>query len=897
MFNIECLSKKICFHNNEQIIFDELTYKFPEKGLIVILGESGSGKTTLLNILAGIDRQYTGKVSFFGKSISDLSQTNLLKYRRQNIAFIHQNFNLCYDLSVEENILLSNGNLSKKHTQGKLAYALQTVSLESCKSKKVKLLSGGEQQRLAIARAIFSDKKAILADEPTESLDTKNANTVIRLLKNLSKDKLVILVTHNNYIAQNFADIILTLENGKIISDDRLSPNSVACDCQCMKELQILPEPFTKNNEILKLEQSKTNLTLSTSIKKRKKVKQIKIATNLQKHLNQWFNILFTTIKLAFADIKGNFLSSLTFVVLGIITSISLLFAVSVKNSCENYAEFLNANGLNVNPIFMFNQEMRIDLNKQYKPENKPDCILPTTPEKDYILLNNNSFDNNFLLHIDTMKQSYNCEVFYDYLYSLPIFAKQYNGTITKTNEVTLKRFLLPEFETLKANTTLVFGQYPQQSDNSKNNILLMLNEDDTISSDFLNLLGIKTFEGNSIINIEYANIIGKSVKLATNDAYYQKTETGFSAKTNASEIWNDEKCITLTITGIAKHKPNSSLNQIGIGYTQQLLDFIFEDGAQSEIAKFQQSYSEKDVFTNLYFLDNAKELLFSAIDIADSKTLFDALNANAQASNLSLLQKNELINKAQKATTVSEIYQICVSYNLTYDALLDFVAELLYKSNKISLSFVQAKNLLTFNYKNNLNILGAIKQPQSIKIVPKTLYSKQKIFSQLCKIKAENASYDNLNITNQTGVLTNSLLESLKNTLTILQVVTILIFVFSFFVINQTTHLESIKNRKKHSTLYSLGIGRKTIISANFVKHNLFSALSASIAIVLFVCFYPAINSLLVNEFNVDILLFAPLNTIDFFVILICILSFQCISPIISLLFMSKSNLANEIK
>lgn len=205
--------KNVCKKYDREVL-KKINLKFGNKGFICLVGESGSGKTTLLNIIGGLEQLDSGKVIFNGNNIKHINSSF---YSNQLVSFINQNYNLIDKYTVLENILLPI-ELRRIRSPCNVDNILKMLGIYSLKNKKVISLSGGEKQRVAIARCIVQNTRVILADEPTGALDSENAYSVMRILKNLSKQKLVIVVTHNIELANSFADDIIKINDGKICS-------------------------------------------------------------------------------------------------------------------------------------------------------------------------------------------------------------------------------------------------------------------------------------------------------------------------------------------------------------------------------------------------------------------------------------------------------------------------------------------------------------------------------------------------------------------------------------------------------------------------------------------------------------------------------------------------------
>lgn len=198
---------------------DDVSVSFPDRGMVFILGKSGSGKSTLLNVLGGLDRADEGEFVIKGKSSKDFSQSDFDSYRNTFIGFIFQEYNILSEFTVGANIALAMELQGKKADNESLNKLLDDVDLNGYGSRKPNELSGGQKQRVAIARALIKNPEMIMADEPTGALDSKTGKQVFDTLKKLSETKLVLVVSHDRDFAELYADRIIELADGKIISD------------------------------------------------------------------------------------------------------------------------------------------------------------------------------------------------------------------------------------------------------------------------------------------------------------------------------------------------------------------------------------------------------------------------------------------------------------------------------------------------------------------------------------------------------------------------------------------------------------------------------------------------------------------------------------------------------
>ncbi len=205
---------------------DKISLRFPDKGMVFLLGKSGSGKSTLLNLLGGLDRYDSGEIIIKGVSSKDFKQKHFDSYRNTYVGFIFQEYNVLEEFSVGANIALAIELQNKKASDEEITQILRDVDLDGFGNRKPNELSGGQKQRVAIARALVKKPEIIMADEPTGALDSNTGRQVLETLKKLSKKKLVIIVSHDREFAENYADRIIELADGRVISDMEVDASS-----------------------------------------------------------------------------------------------------------------------------------------------------------------------------------------------------------------------------------------------------------------------------------------------------------------------------------------------------------------------------------------------------------------------------------------------------------------------------------------------------------------------------------------------------------------------------------------------------------------------------------------------------------------------------------------------
>lgn len=265
---------------------DNVSVSFPKTGMVFLLGKSGSGKSTLLNVCGGLDSPTSGEVIVKGKSSKDFNQSDFDSYRNTYVGFIFQEYNILNEFSVEDNIALALELQGKSKNKEEVERILKEVDLEGYAKRKPNTLSGGQKQRIAIARALIKSPEIIMADEPSGALDSATGKQVFETLKRLSKDKLVIVVSHDRDFAEQYGDRIIELKDGRIISDiskvslekEYLSQNVIITG----ETLQIKGGTTLNSEDLLKIQDFINNNENDVIITKgQKEVKTFKEITNI----------------------------------------------------------------------------------------------------------------------------------------------------------------------------------------------------------------------------------------------------------------------------------------------------------------------------------------------------------------------------------------------------------------------------------------------------------------------------------------------------------------------------------------------------------------------------------------------------------------------------------------
>lgn len=389
--------KKI-YEQSDEAVLDDINLTFNRDEFVSILGCSGAGKSTLLNIIGGLDCKTSGKLLINGKDIYKCNDSNLDYYRKNNVGFIFQNYNLIEHLTVYENVMLPLILTNYKNKHKRVLKMLDKVGLKDKKDSKICDLSGGQKQRVAISRALINNPDIILADEPTGALDYKTGYEIMNLIKKLSKNKLVIMVTHNKVLAKKYSSRIIYLDKGRVISDTN---------------------PSKKKKIYFNMKNNGRNLSIK--------------------------NALLYSIKTIKAKRKSFLLTSLA-------SSIGLILValiISVSNGLKKEMNSYEKNVLSSVPIIIpsvktkISDKSKIPKNKLYSYDYKEESKI-------------NPINEDFVKYINKMKTKLSCDINYSRNLKFNILTEDYN----LLDNVEFSQ--MPSIKYIKKNYTLLAGSYPK---------------------------------------------------------------------------------------------------------------------------------------------------------------------------------------------------------------------------------------------------------------------------------------------------------------------------------------------------------------------------------------------------------------------------------------------------
>lgn len=685
MLQIKNISKTYKTGNFIQKALNEVSLNLRDNEFVAILGPSGSGKTTLLNIIGGLDKYDSGDLIINGISTKDYKDKQWDTYRNHTIGFIFQSYNLIPHQTILSNVelALTIAGISKKEKTKLALDALDKVGLKEQAHKKPNQLSGGQMQRVAIARALVNNPSIVLADEPTGALDTKTSIQVMDLLKEVAKDRLVVMVTHNPELAKEYANRIVNLKDGVIIDDTN-------------------PYKGLESGTYPGSNLMGSNLPPA----------HMSFLTALSLSFNNLLSKKGRTILTAFAGSIG-------------IIGISLILALST--GFQNYIDKIQDDTMSSYPLTIQSETTNVftALLQAHLPNDKEEADDGLVHEQLMISSMMDSVGSNdlkcFISYLNDNEDLYKDDVKkISYAYSITprIYTKDITDTIVQLNPSTLISsiysdsaasllssmsasnamgiFVESDKETLESNTNLIKGRYPEKY----NEVMLVLKDKDKIPDLLVYSLGLRDNKVlNQLVNdimtnhesnikdeaktFTYDELINRQLKLInTSDLYrYNSKYDTYEDMSNDKEYLEDayNKSEDLIITGVAYCNDNSSLT--GIIYYDSLVDHVIEVAKDSDLVKKQLKNPDVDVFSGNKF-DEDKEksgLNFNDMVSIDQDKLKNAFKFNLDTSAIKdtdyasiILNNSNDIKETITSTTDSFVGVINNTYKLFGTTLID---------------------------------------------------------------------------------------------------------------------------------------------------------------------------------------------------------------------------------
>ena len=762
-----------------------ISIEFRKSEFVSILGQSGCGKTTLLNIIGGLDRYTSGDLVINGKSTKKFKDKDWDAYRNYSVGFVFQNYNLIPHQTVLSNVelALTISGVSREERKERAIKALEDVGLKEQIHKKPNQLSGGQMQRVAIARALVNNPDIILADEPTGALDTKTSVQIMEILKEISKDKLIVMVTHNPELAEKYSTRIVKILDGVITDDSK---------------------PFTEED------------------RKKEKDAKAKDGRTAMK--------FFTALRLSLNNLMTKKGRTLLTSFAGSIGIIGIALILSISNGVQSYINRVEEDTLSSYPITI--DESTVDISsmmeslmgeteentenhedgKIYSRDIMNDMISTLSSKvsnnnlealKNYIENENSTIkDNasaikyNYNLNINLYKEdtsngvvrvnpstvmnAFGMEDMMKAQESSPM-SSMFGSSMTSMSNTDVWEEMLDNEELLHSQYDLVAGNWPT----NYNEVVLIVNENNEISDYTLYALGLKDqneleerwnkvqngeeVEESESTSYTYDELLNLSFKLVLNSDYYEK-ENGLWVDKSEDEDYMKEllnNCENINIVGIIKQNEQSVATGMsgGIGYTKDLKEYVINKTNEAEIVKEQKNNSDINVFTGLAFPDE------------DSKTFDYSQLSDEQRAQLAMLSTEEL----------AEIME-------TY-------------SNNANAS-----------YDGNLELLGAVdlNKPSSISIYPKDFDAKDVITQEIDnynqKQRDDGKEENVINYTDLIGIMMKSVSQIIDTISYVLIAFVAISLVVSSIMIGIITYISVLERTKEIGILRAIGASKKDI-------------------------------------------------------------------------------------
>lgn len=765
-----------------------ISISFREHEFVSILGQSGCGKTTMLNIIGGLDRYTDGDLIIGGRSTKEFKDKDWDSYRNHKIGFIFQSYNLIPHQTVLSNVelALTLSGVSKTERRKRAVEALEMVGLGDQINKKPNQMSGGQMQRVAIARALVNDPDIILADEPTGALDSETSVQVMDILKKISDNKLIIMVTHNAELAEQYSSRIIRLLDGKVTDDTapyeipagkEISPVAGALD----KKEKVSMSFFTALSLSFKNLLTKKGRTFLTSFAGSIGIIGIALILSLSSGFQAYIN-----------RVQEDTVST---------------YPITIENESVDYSSMLNS---------MMGETGTVEDKEEGRIYAAPVMSQFVNTMSAEVKKNNLSELKKYLESPDCNIGDYVLDVQYQYDIPLNVYAKDYSGGINKVNpstlyqdiwgvsDETMSSSLVSSFsntdmwsqmidnqDLLNSQYDLVAGSWPD----NYNEVVVVADKNHQITDVSLYALGIRNSSElkNIMINLNkqlddkvssysYEDLLNLRFKVVLPSAYYRYDEaTGAYKNMSSSEDYVKQLIdngIEVKVSGIIVAKDDAVATSITgvVGYTKNLVDYIVSENNKSDIVKAQLDNPDIDVLTGLPF---------STVDI---DLTMDDINAYI-------------------STLPKEQQKIISAYiaNLSDDVIIE-----MFKS--------QIQQSSSNTYKSNIEALGYVTtdNPSKINIYAKDFESKDAISDIISayndKVKSEGNDSLEISYTDYIGLMMSSVSKVVDAISYVLIAFVSISLVVSSIMIGIITYISVLERTKEIGILRSIGASKHDI-------------------------------------------------------------------------------------
>ena len=810
--------------------------EFRENEFVSILGPSGCGKTTLLNIIGGLDRYTSGDLIINGRSTKEFKDRDWDTYRNHSIGFVFQSYNLIPHQTVLSNVelALTLSGVSKAERRERAINVLEQVGLKDQIHKKPNQMSGGQMQRVAIARALINDPDILLADEPTGALDSQTSLQIMEILKEISKDKLIIMVTHNPDLAEEYSTRIIKLLDGKVTDDSNPYEASVV-------------EPIKDKTQEKKDKKQKTSMSFLTA---------------LSLSMNNLLTKKGRTILTAFA---------------GSIGIIGIALILSLSSGVQNYIDHVQEDTLSSYPLQIEHQtfdisELLTSMTGESTNQVKYDDGKIHTNNRMYNLVNtmvSQVITNNlksFKSFLDDDANGFKeltTSIKYTYQTPLNVYRADFDNGLVKTNPTTIiddlyasmgvsysvsgaagsmmnmgtQNYnvwseLIDNDDMLKSQYDVIYGRMPE----NYNEVVLIVDENNCIHDYTLYTLGLRDSEEikqmlrDSLAGVSvekskgedtvftYEDIMKLKFKLLVNTDYYDQQVDGVWVDKSDDEAFIVNKLSTsedITIVGILRPNPEAvttSTRGGTIGYKSALMTHLIEKVNESEIVKQQKADPTIDVFTGMPFeerdiAEQLYDMYIASIQDEEQKAQVQAYVDQQKAEGKKLEVTEEMLS--------AYVQNLPADQQATVSAYLQQLKESGLSPNDIFERFSgQMKLGSDATYDDNLLKMGVsdLSDPYRINIYPKDFESKEKIVEKIDNYNNAVGEKDKITYTDYIGLLMSSVSTIINAISYILIAFVAISLVVSSIMIGIITYISVLERTKEIGILRSIGASKRDI-------------------------------------------------------------------------------------
>ena len=825
MLQIKQIRKQYITGDLVQTALDDVSLNFRDNEFVAILGPSGSGKTTLLNIVGGLDRYDSGDLIINNISTKKYKDRDWDAYRNHTIGFVFQSYNLIPHQSILSNVelALTISGVSKSERRERAKEALTKVGLGEQVHKRPNQLSGGQMQRVAIARALVNNPDILLADEPTGALDSETSVQVMDMLKEVAKDRLVIMVTHNPELAEQYATRIVRLKDGKITSDS----NPLEADSKEEKKPEHKKMGKTSMNFLTSLALSFNNLrtkkgrTLLTSFAGSIGIIGIALILSISNGVNTYIT-----------DIQRDAMTSYPITIdAQSIDLSSLMSAANDDASSENdktahEKDAVYSNGRSIESLSeVASSVTHNNLTKFKKYLDDPDSEIKKYVGQNGIVYSySTKFDaysydeNGELVNFDgsTLDENFSSQSNMGLMSSMAstsMLAKMNSNNLSQIMPGTDGSMVSPA---IKENYELVYGKYPENYDE----VILVLDDDNEISAVALYEMGLmptkeykevmKKIENGEKIELQtkkwsYEDICKKEIMILPACDYYTENANGTFTKVSGTEEIEKllENALKLKITGVIRLKEDNQARMIttALGYTKALTDYLISYTDSSEVVKAQKADETTNVLNGMSFAPKD-----DAAKIADIKKYFTEMDASEKSKLI-----KSLMGSAEAQQNETEMPQMP---QLTDEQIAVQFDEYIKTAPNEMLLGMYDVYISAGSYDDNMKEFGvvSIDAPSSIAIYADTFEAKDSISACIEEYNESADENDKITYTDYVGLLMSSV-TTIVNVISYVLIAFVAVsLVVSSIMIGIITYISVLERTKEIGILRAIGASKKNI-------------------------------------------------------------------------------------